>query len=99
MAWKPYRGNGIGFETALRKSEHHRNQVSIMVSEQSYLEFKNINRFSKHIYLHYLNDKKRGSGNLDYSLINDYFKNLLLKNLSYVYKPMQKLLKNTYNIN
>jgi len=99
MSYKPCRGSGIGFDKAMSNATHHRNEVRIMIEEQSYLQFSKINKFSKHIYLHYINEKKINSACIEYSMVSDYFKNLLIKNITYVYKPMQKLLKEKFKIN
>lgn len=92
MSWKPNRGNGIVFETALQKAYEHRNEVRIMIEEQDYLKFSCLNKFSKHIYLHYVNEKKIGRASIEYSAVNQYYLDLMIKHKSYLYKPMQRLL-------
>lgn len=94
MSYKPYRGSGIIQDKLMRKAQYHRNEVVNMIESNEYLSFENLNRFSKHIYLHYLNEKKLNTPcSIEYSSVRPYFLNLLIKYIDKTYKPFQELMK------
>ncbi len=106
MSWKPSRSSGVCYDRYSRKSDANRSEVVRMIETHEYLHFDNMNKFSKHIYLYWLNENKK-----HYDLVGKRFNheyafyefeaccmftsiyNMLLKYKDLLYKPLQKLLK------
>lgn len=106
MSWKPSRSSGVMFDKFSSAARYHWEKTNEMIESHEYLKFEKMNQFSKHVYLHYLNDNKAF-----FSLCSKKFNhnnpnrhvvaympapvlNMFKRNIHLVYKPMQKLLRN-----
>lgn len=105
MSWKPSRSSGVMFDSFTEKSKINWEEINRMIETNEYLMFKNLNKFSKHIYLYWLNDNKahcaliskRFDKNNPFRDINDYFpyptiKSMLLRNKDLLHKPLLNIL-------
>ena len=105
MSWKPSRSSGIMFDKYTRKANENWQIVNEMIESGSYLRFENINKFSKSIYLHWLNDNKahcalvsrRFDKNKPFWELDRYLDQhtlrIFLRNMHLVYAPMRELLE------
>ena len=113
MSFKPSQNSGIQFDKYSLKSEKNNSLVVEMIVNKEHLNYKNLNKFSKHIYLSWLNDNKK-----EFSLsqsgyfnklkpkycISFYAKNqviwsMILRNRGKLYKPLDCLLLEYENLN
>ncbi len=105
MSWKPSRSSGVMFDKYSRKSTENRNECIRMIESHEYLHFNTLNKFSKHIYLYWLNENKAHcalSGksfnrsnpfrSFDVCCFFDSIHRMFKENKELVYKPMQQLL-------
>lgn len=103
MSWKPSRSNGLTTEKYSQKSDTHRAAYERMLEDGSYLKFENLNALSKHLYLYWLNENKKhctitgSTFNQEKPLYEleacaqfPTIIPMLTRNLSLVYKPLQK---------
>ncbi len=104
MSWKPSRSSGCMFDKFTRKAKQNRAECERMINSNEYLHFDKMNKFSKHIYLYWLNENKAHCAlvskpfnpeNPFYSFIVCCFFDVIYKMLAtykhLLYKPMQKL--------
>jgi len=58
MSWKPSRSSGIMFDEFTQKSNENRAEAIRMIQSHEYVHFEHMKKFSKHIYLYWLNENK-----------------------------------------
>jgi len=95
MAYKPCRGNRITLDKAIADSQKYKRLVIGMITDNSYLSFKNLNYFSKCVFLHYKSDMKKGisSASLEYSAVFCHILDMFKRHPTKIYKPLAKHLK------
>ena len=59
MGWKPSRSSGVMFDKFSELSNKHHQEAVRMIQDNSFLNFSNLNKFSKHVYLYWLNENKK----------------------------------------
>lgn len=100
MRWKPSRSSGIMFAKYDNKSRKNRDEMQRMIENNEYLSFANMNKFSKHVYLYWLNENKKfadlsGRSFANRRLISEcvgftIIYDMLLRHVDKLYKPLQK---------
>ena len=70
MSWKPSRSSGIMFSKFSKKAEDNRMEYFRMIETREYLRFENLNKFSRHLYLYWLNENKNHC-----ALVSSHFDN------------------------
>lgn len=106
MSWKPSRSSGVMFDKYTAKANENRAEAIRMIETHEYVKYANLNKFSKHIYLYWLNENKAHCS-LGGKMFNKYnpwrtlleccffdqvFK-LFKNNQEYLYKPLQDYLQ------
>jgi hypothetical protein len=99
MSWKPSRSSGIMFDKYTLKAAKNRSLIGEMLESGEYLHYYNLNKFSKIVYLYWLNENKAmqtmGGKSESYSFRSccqfECIYQMFIRNKERLYKPMQKL--------